>query len=180
MEDESEEDEEDEDETDDEEEQEKEEKEEEENEEENMIRGNKEFQGTSDSGESKLIRHDTKAAPTMGGSRWRKISLTETNTAATPRPLPTDNPSRPLYPSTLLLGLLHSGAHEDGRVKGSLGRTLRGPLGDYYKVMKDQKESSTSSSSGTVVRVPRNVMDKKRKRRNKWKKKGKRGKKEIR
>lgn len=142
---------------------EKEEKEGEEEDEENMI------QEASDS-ETKMK---------TGGGRWMKKQLSHTSSQPTkPSQLPTDNPSRPVYPSTLLLGLLHSGSPEDGRVKVSLGRTLRGPLADYYKVMKDEKNSSLTSPSVPVVRVPRNVMEKekKRKRRNKWKKKGKRGK----
>lgn len=120
---------------------------------------------------------DIEARMKTGGGRWKKIEIPTTSNSITPSPLPTDNPSRPLYPSTLLLGLLHSGTPEDGRVKASLGRTLRGPLADYYKVMKDENKT-LASSSVPVVRVPRNVIEKekKRKRRNKWKKKGKRGK----
>ncbi|XP_050719319.1 uncharacterized protein LOC127000000 isoform X1 [Eriocheir sinensis] len=143
-----------------EEEMEKEEKEEEEEDEDNMIQGE---------------ASDFEARMKTGGGRWKKMQIPITSDSITPSPLPTDNPSRPLYPSTLLLGLLHSGTPQDGRVKASLGRTLRGPLADYYKVMKDENKT-LASSSGPVVRVPRNVIEKekKRKRRNKWKKKGKR------
>lgn len=143
-----------------EEEMEKEEKEEEEEDEDNMIQ------------EASDIEERMKT----GGGRWKKMQIPTTSDAITPSPLPTDNPSRPIYPSTLLLGLLHSGTPEDGRVKASLGRTLRGPLADYYKVMKEENRT-LASSSVPVVRVPRNVIEekKKRKRRNKWKKKGKRG-----
>lgn len=125
--------------------------------------------------------NDNEARLKTGGARWKKKPMPPSaDDSITPPPLPTDNPSRPLYPSTLLLGLLHSGTTEDGRVKVSLGRTLRGPLAEYYKEMKEENKTSLASSSHPIVRVPRNVIEKekKRKRRNKWKKKGKRGKQE--